>query len=49
MKKETLILMVVTLVVGALIGMILSNTNKDTAPATVNQSPASAPAVNYQQ
>jgi cytochrome c-type biogenesis protein CcmH/NrfG len=51
MKKEIVLLMVVTLVVGALIGMFLSNTNKNsaTATATVNQSPASAPAVNYQQ
>jgi len=49
MKKEIVLLMVVTLVVGALIGLILSNTNKNTETATVFQSPASAPAVNYQQ
>ncbi len=49
MKREIVLLMVVTLVVGALIGMILSNTNKSPVTAMVNQSPASAPAVNYQQ
>jgi len=39
--------MVVTLVVGALIGVIASKGNK--SPAKVAQQPTSAPAVNYQQ
>ena len=47
MKKEVILLMVVTLVVGALIGVIASKSNK--SPAKVNQQPTSAPAVNYQQ
>jgi tetratricopeptide (TPR) repeat protein len=49
MKKETVLLMVVMLVVGTLVGMIISNTNKSTSTATVNQSTAPAPAVDYQQ
>jgi len=47
MKKEVILLMVVTLVVGALIGVIASKANK--SPAKVTQQPTSAPAVNYQQ
>ena len=47
MKKEVILLMVVTLIVGTLIGVIATNTNK--SPEKVNQQPTSAPAVNYQQ
>ena len=47
MKKEVVLLIVVTLIVGTLIGIIASNANK--SPAKVTQQPASAPAVNYQQ
>ena len=47
MKKEVILLMVVTLVVGALVGVIASKSNK--SPAEVNPQPISAPDVNYQQ
>ncbi len=47
MNKNIVILMVVMLVVGALIGVIASNTNK--SPTKVSQQPVSAPVVNYQQ
>ena len=47
MKKETVLLIVVTLLVGCLIGVMISNTNKNTE--TVNQAQSSAPVVNYAQ
>ena len=47
MKKETILLVVVTLVVGGLVGVISSKTQKDST--TVKQAVNSAPAVNYQQ
>ena len=47
MKKETILLIVITLAVGALGGIIFTNAKKDTAPS--NQSVASAPSINYQQ
>ena len=47
MKKETILLVVVALVVGGLVGVISSKTQKDST--TVNQAVASVPAVNYQQ
>lgn len=47
MKKETILLVVVTLVVGILGGVIFTNAKKNSAAP--NQAPASAPAVNYQQ
>ena len=50
MKKETILLIVVTLAVGALAGVIFTNSQKAAAPAAPgNQSVAAAPAVNYQQ
>jgi Flp pilus assembly protein TadD len=47
MKKETILLVVVTLVVGSLGGMIFSNTSKKSAPAKLTAT--SAPVVDYQQ
>ena len=47
MKKETILLLVVTLAVGALGGVIFNNTNKN-KPAG-NQSVASAPSIDYQK
>ncbi len=47
MKKETILLVVVTLAVGALGGVIFTNAKKDAAPG--NQSVASAPPIDHQQ
>ncbi len=47
MKKETILLVVVTLVIGVLVGVISSKTQKDST--TVKQAITSVPAVNYQQ
>jgi len=47
MKKETILLIVVTMVIGALGGVIFTNAKKDTA--TGNQSVASVPSIDYQQ
>jgi tetratricopeptide (TPR) repeat protein len=47
MKKEVILLVVVTLVVGTLIGMIASKANE--SPAKVTQQPTSAPVVDFQQ
>jgi len=47
MKKETILLVVVTLVVGSLGGMIFSKTSKNSAPAKLTTT--SAPVVDYQQ
>ncbi len=47
MKKETILIIVVTLVVGALGGMIYSNTQKKSS--TVNPPTTAEPAVDYQQ
>ena len=51
MKKETILLLVVVLAVGILIGVIVSNAKKETAPMATAQAPAvaSAPAVDFQQ
>ena len=51
MKKETILLLVVVLAVGILIGVIVTNTKKETTPTVTAQAPpaASAPAVDYQQ
>lgn len=51
MKKETILLMIITLAIGALGGVIFTNSKKDAAPsaASGNQSVAAAPSVNYQQ
>lgn len=51
MKKETILLLVVVLAVGILIGVIVTNAKKETAPVATSQAPAaaSAPAVDYQQ
>ena len=49
MKKETILLVVVSLVVGGLIAVIFTNMqNKSSAPSSAG-APAPAPAVNYQQ
>ncbi|MCW8892461.1 MAG: hypothetical protein OQK50_00080 [Deltaproteobacteria bacterium] len=47
MKKETILLIVVTMAVGALGGVIFTNAKKDAAAG--NQSVASAPFIDYQQ
>ncbi len=47
MKKETILLIVVTMAIGALGGVIFTNAKKDTA--TGNQSVASAPSIDYQK
>lgn len=47
MKKETILLIVITMTVGALAGVIFTNAKKNTG--TGNQSIASAPAIDYQQ
>lgn len=48
MKKETILLVVVVLVVGVLLGVIFTNSRKSTS-TTASAPGASAPAVNYQQ
>ena len=47
MKKESVLLLVIVLVIGVLVGVIFTNARKD-APSTTS-SPANAPSVNYQQ
>jgi tetratricopeptide (TPR) repeat protein len=47
MKKETILLIVVTMVIGALGGVIFTNAKKDTADG--NQSITSAPSIDYQK
>jgi len=47
MKKETILLIVVTLAIGTLGGIIITNAKKDASPD--NQSIAAAPAIDYQQ
>lgn len=51
MKKETILLLVVVLAVGVLIGVIVTNMKKETAPSVSSQAPAaaSAPSVDFQQ
>lgn len=49
MKKETILLIVIALVVGVLGGVIFTNANKDSATGQQAYDPASAPAVDYQQ
>jgi tetratricopeptide (TPR) repeat protein len=49
MKKETILLVVISLVVGGLIAVIFTNMQNKSAPAGTASAPASAPAVNYQQ
>lgn len=50
MKKETILLLVVVLAVGILIGVIVTNMQKETTPVTSNApAPAAAPAIDYQQ
>lgn len=47
MKKETVLLIAVTLIVGVLVGVLVSKGGKKTRPAATGA--PSAPAVNYQQ
>ena len=47
MKKETVLLIVITLIVGVLIGVLVTKGGKKTGPAPTGAPPA--PAVNYQQ
>jgi len=47
MKKETVLQVAITLIVGALIGILVSKGGKKTAPPS--GAPAPAPAVSYQQ
>lgn len=50
MKKETILLIVVTLAIGMLGGVIFTNTKKDQPTSNQSSSPAAlAPSVNYQQ
>lgn len=51
MKKETILLIIVVLLVGVLGGVIYSNWKSDTVPSSSSSSPAAAPVpvVNYQQ
>ncbi len=49
MKKETILLIVVVLVVGILLGVIFTNARKNSQSSGTVTAPASAPAVNYQQ
>jgi len=51
MKKETILLLVIVLAIGVLIGVIVSNTKRETAPAAIAQAPApaSVPSVDFQQ
>lgn len=49
MKKTTILLVVITLVVGALGGVIVTNANKDKAANEPAFDPATAPAIDYQQ
>jgi cytochrome c-type biogenesis protein CcmH/NrfG len=51
MKKETILLVIVVLLVGVLGGVIYSNWKSDTVPSSSSSSPAAAPVpvVNYQQ
>lgn len=50
MKKETILLLVVVLVVGILLGVIMTNAKKDKAQVSTGSAPpASAPPVDYQQ
>ncbi len=50
MKKETILLVVISLIVGGLIAVIFTNMqNKSANTAGSSGAPASAPAVNYQQ
>jgi len=47
MKKETILLIIVTMVIGAFGGVIFNNAKKDTA--AINQPVSSAPSIDYQQ
>ena len=49
MKKESILLVVISLIVGALIAIIIVNMQNKSTPATGGGAPAAAPAVNYQQ
>ncbi len=49
MKKETLLFVVIALVVGVLIGVIVTNSKKDLPASAPVAPPGSAPAVNQQQ
>lgn len=50
MKKETILLVVISLIVGGLIAVIFTNMqDKSANTASTSSVPASAPAVNYQQ
>jgi tetratricopeptide (TPR) repeat protein len=48
MKKETILIVVLTLIVGLLIGILVTKGGKKTGTAPAG-APATAPAVNYQQ
>lgn len=49
MKKETILIVVIALVVGVLGGVIFTNAKKDQAPAGSTFAPVAAPATDYQQ
>jgi len=49
MKKETILLVVITLVVGAIGGIIFSNAKNDKIANGATFDPGSAPSINYQQ
>ena len=49
MKKETILIVVLAMVVGVLIGVIYSNWKKDAAPVATGTTPPPAPVVNHQQ
>ncbi len=49
MKKETIFLVVVTLIVGVLVGVIISKSGSGSKPAPAQSGGGSAPAVNFQQ
>lgn len=49
MKKETILLVVISLIVGVLIAVIFTNMQNKSAPVAGGGAPATAPPVNYQQ
>ena len=49
MKKETILLVVISLIVGGLIAVIITNMQNRSEQSTVATAPAAAPAVNHQQ
>ncbi len=49
MKKETILLVVISLIVGGLVAVIITNMQNKNAQVAGGGAPATAPAVNYQQ